>query len=491
MTKLAYAIVTLSLFGSVVINNFAGNPRVKRDLVSVRFCPPTANVPEKYGRDEYEKSQKKLDTRFCKSRYILDKEYFQENSALDNLPDLEVTPYRKNTTKDANWLLLTPLLIGVGYSAFWASLQNTIDNAGLKLEKFKLTIKERNSPLRVQRELLDHSEEQIIEFQKLQTEIEVQEEKRDNGWINQDELDKGQQIREKQFELVVSEMDAKVAEFRATKQKHENERLKLERIFSKKTTDDTTTTGEKIDKTAIKKDIEKALKEHEGGWLYEVICNIKPLVIIGEMGSGKSWFAVSVGLTRKAMFDANVEFIMDRHYQGDNAEVWQLLDAKHKAKNEYELTDMFQKSRDHWATRIAKGKKNIGTPTQTFVDEFTNLRAIKEPETVKEAAEVWFSMALTDPRKGLDYVTIITHKDTNAAWGHGNKDQREANTILIEKYSKDGFTPLPRVRIVRGLKDEKGNSLTDIEKTAPDWFNPQTLREWIENGTMPEELKTE
>jgi hypothetical protein len=40
-----------------------------------------------------------------------------------------------------------------------------------------------------------------------------------------------------------------------------------------------------------------------------------------------------------------------------------------------------------------------------------------------------------------------------------------AGTIQIKKFSSNGETPLPRVRIVHGLVDSSGNELEEVEGT--------------------------
>lgn len=52
---------------------------------------------------------------------------------------------------------------------------------------------------------------------------------------------------------------------------------------------------------------------------------------------------------------------------------------------------------------------------------------------------------------------------------------REAGTILIQKFSANGKTPLPRVKIVRGLLDDNGEELKEAERILPSWFNPEDI----------------
>ncbi|RCJ30510.1 hypothetical protein A6769_33160 [Nostoc punctiforme NIES-2108] len=52
---------------------------------------------------------------------------------------------------------------------------------------------------------------------------------------------------------------------------------------------------------------------------------------------------------------------------------------------------------------------------------------------------------------------------------------REAGTILVQKFSANGKTPLSIVKIVRGLLDDNGEELKDAERTLTSWFNPEDI----------------
>ncbi|MFM6156818.1 MAG: hypothetical protein ACKPE3_28130, partial [Sphaerospermopsis kisseleviana] len=57
------------------------------------------------------------------------------------------------------------------------------------------------------------------------------------------------------------------------------------------------------------------------------------------------------------------------------------------------------------------------------------------------------------------------------------KDTRKAGMILIQKFSANGESPLPRVVVRYGLVDGNGNNLEDVEKTLPNWFHPQKIHD--------------
>ncbi|MFM6912609.1 MAG: hypothetical protein ACKPKW_26280, partial [Dolichospermum sp.] len=57
----------------------------------------------------------------------------------------------------------------------------------------------------------------------------------------------------------------------------------------------------------LKTSLIDALKNHEDGYLWDIIINRKPLWIIGGMGSGKTWTSCTFSLLRKYLLDADIE----------------------------------------------------------------------------------------------------------------------------------------------------------------------------------------
>ncbi|MFM6156845.1 MAG: hypothetical protein ACKPE3_28265, partial [Sphaerospermopsis kisseleviana] len=82
-----------------------------------------------------------------------------------------------------------------------------------------------------------------------------------------------------------------------------------------------------------------------------------------------------------------------------------------------------------------------------------------------------------DTRKAKCYLLGITHNDTNSSFAEGTKDTRKAGMILIQKFSANGESPLPRVVVKHGLVDGNGNNLEDVEKTLPNWFHPKKIHD--------------
>ncbi|MFM6010732.1 MAG: hypothetical protein ACKO99_08850 [Dolichospermum sp.] len=64
------------------------------------------------------------------------------------------------------------------------------------------------------------------------------------------------------------------------------------------------------------------LKNHEDGYLWTIINSLKPLWLIGNQGSGKTYTAGAIALIRKYCLYAPIEYLIDRHATGDNASVF-------------------------------------------------------------------------------------------------------------------------------------------------------------------------
>ncbi|MFM6912818.1 MAG: hypothetical protein ACKPKW_27370, partial [Dolichospermum sp.] len=156
-----------------------------------------------------------------------------------------------------------------------------------------------------------------------------------------------------------------------------------------------------------------------------------------------------------------------RHATGDNADVWKFLQSQNIAESEENIAAAMADCGQYWLDRIKAKPTN---KTQIVIDEYTNLRGL-----VGDIADTFFKLSLTDTRKAKCYLLGITHNDTNSSFAEGTKDTRKAGMILIQKYSANGETPLPRVVVKYGLVDGDGNNLEDVEKTLPAWFYPQKI----------------
>lgn len=269
------------------------------------------------------------------------------------------------------------------------------------------------------------------------------------------------QLSLKSHQLQLSELDKETA-------KNNLEILEVQRKIDKlnKPANDT---KQPTPNEQLKNSLIEALKGHEDGWLWTIINSLKPLWLIGNQGSGKTYTASAIALTRKYCLDANIHYLIDRHATGVNAEVWRYLKPENTAEHEGDIIHAMQESIIFWGNRI---KAKADDKKQIIIDEFTNLRGL-----VGDIADSFFKLSLTDTRKAKCYLLGITHNDTNSSFADGTKDTRKAGMILIQKFSANGETPLARVCVKHGLVDAAGNNLEDVEKTLPNWFHPQKIHE--------------
>ena len=228
---------------------------------------------------------------------------------------------------------------------------------------------------------------------------------------------------------------------------------KIDKISSKTTSDDD-----------LKTSLIQALKDHEDGYLWSIINSLKPLWIIGNQGSGKTYTASAISLIRKYCLNADIFYLIDRHATGENAKVWSYLIPQNIAQNESEIKLAMQDCAMSWLHRI---KEKPTAKNQIIVDEFTNLKTL-----IGDTADSFFKLSLTDTRKAKSYLLGITHNASNSSFPEGTSDTRKAGMTLIQKFSANGESPLSRVVVKYGLVDSAGNNLEDVEKSIPVWFHP-------------------
>ncbi|MFM6266776.1 MAG: hypothetical protein ACKPFA_09775, partial [Dolichospermum sp.] len=271
------------------------------------------------------------------------------------------------------------------------------------------------------------------------------------------------QLSLKSHQLQLSELDKETA--KNNLETLETQR-KIEKLSGKAKADDQPKLSPD---EQLKNILIEQLKNHEDGYLWTIINSLKPLWLIGNQGSGKTYTASSIALIRKYCLYAPIQYLIDRHATGDNASVWKFLQPKMTAESEENIAAAMEDNIIFWGNRI---KQKPNDKLQVIIDEFTNLRGL-----IGDLADTWFKLSLTDTRKAKCYLLGITHNDTNSSFAEGTKDTRKAGMILIQKFSANGETPLPRVVVKYGLVDGDGNNLEDVEKTIPDWFYPQKIHD--------------
>lgn len=457
---------------AAIIGLATSQTRQPYDLTQIQFCPRSANGVH---------SQITLDKRFCNQpRFVLTEEW-QRYGLYGS-----IIPYKGDAIQ---WVRDLPTdnpnqLLGYGIAVIglWGvvgcllvrsqrlkrtdyelgELEKTGDYATWQHNKYKREVKQHSTQLYTER-LKDGLTDLDVHSRK-ELGLTDEENERAKARIQLEDFMKARAVNH-------SVMDKTIAENLRDRAKADQERGKVEGKTKSAIAENDN--QQSVDQQRANELIE-ALKGHEDGWLWKIIDNLTPLWLIGRQGSGKTYTSAAIALVRKHCLGIPIYYLIDRHATGDNSKAWRYLDTQNIAESELEIGTALDTLCEHWLLRI-KGKNDLEqsahiTPEQVLIDEYTNLKSL-----IGEPAEKFYKLHLTDTRKAKVYVTGITHNDTNSSYPEGTQAMREAGTILIQKFSANGKTPLPRVKIVRGLLDDNGEELNDAERTLPSWFNPESI----------------
>ncbi|MBW4635460.1 MAG: hypothetical protein KME30_27285 [Iphinoe sp. HA4291-MV1] len=472
------SIAELALAGffgvSAIIGFTAAQSKQPYDLTQIQFCPKSANGIV---------GQVELDKRFCyQPRYVLAeawKQYGGYNSPIPYKGDA-IQLVRELPTDNPKQIMGGAIAI-VGLWGVTGCL--IVRTNRLKHKDYELGELEKTSGYitwnaqKQRRSVKAHSTQlRTDQLKDGLSALDVQE-RQELGLTDEDNERAKARIQLEDYlkarAVNHSVMDKQIAENLRDKAKADQEREKIEGKNKSAITDDDN--QQSVNQQRANELIE-ALKAHEDCWLWKIIDNLTPLWLIGRQGSGKTYTSAAIALVRKHCLGIPIYYLIDRHATGDNQKAWQYLDTTNIAESEEEIDTALDTLCNHWLLRI-KGKNDLEqpaliTPEQVLIDEYTNLKGL---DATKDSAEKFYKMHLTDTRKAKSHVIGITHNDTNASYPEGTQATREAGTILIQKFSANGKTPLPRVKIVRGLLDDNGEELKDAERTLPKWFNPEDI----------------
>lgn len=379
------------------------------------------------------------------------------------------------------WLLAAPALIWSGYLC-WA-MKDELDNEESfgKLENFKTSVKRQGLVTRSERNLQQHESIRIEDKHKKDVDRRADSLLVKEGYVSLDGLQQQYQRQsqledlqfdntKKQFVVVDSASDKTIAENLRDKRKADGEAIKPSICAS-----------EAAQSTSVQ-ELTQLLKSHEGGWLWEVVDSTKPIWVLGGQGSGKSSFAASIVLTRKALFGWNLLSIVDAHGHKNRDKVWErLMPLKPQLigeRNDYAaIGQAMEAAIGRWSERTENE-----APIQTLWDEITQLSM--QPEC-QESVKRFVRHSLTDVRKAAEYLICIAHDFTNAASGNaeGFNELRQSETIQIRRKSKNGRAPLVHADLT-GLYDDDGNLIEDKRVTVPGWFYPNKLQRFLVTLTL-------
>jgi hypothetical protein len=228
-------------------------------------------------------------------------------------------------------------------------------------------------------------------------------------------------------------------------------------------------------KDAAKTELIEKLKEHEEGWLHELCTGYKPLWILGDMGSWKSYCGATIALCRYYLNDWEINSICDPHGHQNKTEAWkELLNLEPScygaSQNWQQIDEGLKASFERWNTRTMKD------PIITSIfDEVTNY---SKHDECKESAKEFSSRAISDPRKAAEGIIMIAHAFSNAATGgsEGYAEARTGNSIQLRLTSTNQMKPTFKEKLT-GFKNEDGEVLEDLAVTIPkEWFTPEKIR---------------
>lgn len=281
----------------------------------------------------------------------------------------------------------------------------------------------------------------------------------------------GEQLSEAQLNLQLATFQAQTAEQLEKEAKHRAELEKLKRP-AKKRDSGTEATGNE----AAKAELIDKLKSHEDGWLYELCTGYKPLWILGDMGSWKTYCAGAIALARYHLEGWKLESICDPHLHQNRSKGWKELltlepECYGNGQDWESVNTALLAAFDRWATR-EEDKDPIIT---SIWDEMTNYA--KHEECAKAASE-FAGRAVSDPRKASEGIILIAHAFTNATTGgsEGYAEAREGNSIQLRLTSTNKMKPTFKGKLT-GFKNSDGEVLEEKPVTIPvEWFNPTAIR---------------
>jgi len=222
------------------------------------------------------------------------------------------------------------------------------------------------------------------------------------------------------------------------------------------------------------------IEEHEGGWIAQLMH--KPILIYGDMGSFKSYFAAFLALCRHYLYGHKIISIADPHFHQNYDECWKTLVKLgvpgYGANQNFEevgaqLNAMYDRFKvrtlkDDWLTSI--------------FDEMTQYGF---EEGTAEPASKLTRKVVGDPRKGKEAPIFIAHNDTNAAFGGGEGFSKSVNSgvIKLQLRSNSKYQPLFKGTI-SGIKDEEGECIKDLPiSILPEWIRPEWVYELFNGFT--------
>lgn len=273
-----------------------------------------------------------------------------------------------------------------------------------------------------------------------------------------------------------------------------NQQLAQSSTNSNEATENEQAVEEKSEEVRAKKKVDakqkllKLIQEHEGGWIAQLM--VKPILIYGDMGSFKSFFAAFLALCRYYLFGHQIVSITDPHFHQNCDEAWKYLVALGVPgygthQNYAEVGQQLEEMYARFSIRTLKDD-----PLTSIWDEVTNYSLYKECE---QPAKMLLRKTSSDPRKSKESPIMIGHDITLVAWGGSEGFSKSRDRMIqLELFSDSDQKPLFRGKL-SGIKTDSGEFVeSQTVSIAADWIRPDYVYNLFNNLVEIEaEIKNE
>ena len=219
--------------------------------------------------------------------------------------------------------------------------------------------------------------------------------------------------------------------------------------------------------------LERALKQHESGWLDKLLC-CPCLLVIGRPGSAKSSFAGSLAICREVVLGIlNATIIADPNAHLKAGErIWQ---------PQWTL----QGSRDNWteieAAMKAMYKRFADSQGRNYVSSVYDELTTYESKLDANVLSGFIEQITSKARASNEYITLVSHNDTLTCLGAKKgqarlKDDMVKLSLGSRSVARGTFQATGK-GCIEGLEfDDKNTPLEELV-TLPRWLEPKVLIE--------------
>lgn len=457
----------LCLVIALASSMFLGETKRPYDIVSIKFCPKTANQVPNYGEEFSKRAQDKLDKQYCRYDRKLLKEVWEKKQFESSTPIPEASLIIRNilaTESKAIWFLISPVAAGLAYLSWAKKSELNEELAHYELEGYKTQIKLIGVGARNERDFKSRTNDSKWDDLRVETGQISKQAVQDRLRRQIEVQDKTHASALKQFDLADSEMDKKIAENLRDKHKADKESQKVLGIKNEDSNQVSDSNRKLIDQ------LTKALKDWEDGWLWYLVESFTPIILYGKAGSYKSYSAACFALLKHYLIDAKVESIADTDFDQNKTDSWKYLvplePEIYGAGIDWEsYNEGYLEAIERSKTRTLKD-----SPIVSIWDEMTNAKGKFE-----NAPNV-IPFVIATPRKRNEHCILLAHELTQDCLGGctGMSDAIEAQTYRLNLKCNRQSKPLFKGTL-EGFVDDEGEKLEQHKVSLPKWFRPETI----------------